>query len=379
MTVRERSIPCSDFPEWKHDLELTGYHVEDSTPDPTSPGFCIIRFDSGPDHVAGPGPAMAAALAAPLPTSATLGATQKRTALAIVNIFETGAVLGSYGQITLIDGDSGHLTFGRSQTTLATGNLFRLISNYCDNPGARLRARLVPYLPRLKDCDTSLDQDFKLHNILRASADDPVMRDVQDIFFDLTYWQPAAQEAASMGIRTPLGIAMVYDSMVHGSWRRMRDATNEAADIKVVGEQRWISAYIAIRRAWMASHVRADIRATTYRMDAFKALVDHAHWALELPLVVRDQEISAVSLAANPPGCYDGPVAGSRSLSVRTPFDRGADVRLLQLGLSDRGIDIKADGVFGASSAMRIKEYQLANGMPATGVADVALIASLTA
>ena len=44
--------------------------------------------------------------------------TQKKTAQAIINIFETGVVLGNYGQVTLIDGDTGHLTFGRSQTTL---------------------------------------------------------------------------------------------------------------------------------------------------------------------------------------------------------------------------------------------------------------------
>ena len=32
MAVRERTIPCSDFAEWKHDLESTGFHVIDSTP-----------------------------------------------------------------------------------------------------------------------------------------------------------------------------------------------------------------------------------------------------------------------------------------------------------------------------------------------------------
>jgi chitosanase len=61
--------------------------------------------------------------------------TQKRTAEAIVNLFETGEVLGDYSQVTLIAGDRGHLTFGRSQTTLGSGNLYELLLRYCRSSG----------------------------------------------------------------------------------------------------------------------------------------------------------------------------------------------------------------------------------------------------
>jgi peptidoglycan hydrolase-like protein with peptidoglycan-binding domain len=54
-------------------------------------------------------------------------------------------------------------------------------------------------------------------------------------------------------------------------------------------------------------------------------------------------------------------------------------VRLLQLGLSDANLNVKADGVFGAASAQSIKQYQKEHGLAVTGVADVALIAKLTA
>jgi chitosanase len=47
-----------------------------------------------------------------------LTSTQIKTAQSILNIFETGAVRGEYGNVTVIEGDTGHLTFGRSQTTL---------------------------------------------------------------------------------------------------------------------------------------------------------------------------------------------------------------------------------------------------------------------
>ncbi|RXL40958.1 chitosanase, partial [Citrobacter sp. AAK_AS5] len=77
----------------------------------------------------------------------------------------------------LIPGDTGHLTFGRSQTTLGSGNLAKLLQQYCANPGARFAARLAPYLPRFLAIDESLDDDPRLHNVLRATADDGVMRD----------------------------------------------------------------------------------------------------------------------------------------------------------------------------------------------------------
>lgn len=309
-----------------------------------------------------------------------LTATQKKTAEALVNIFETGEVLGDYGQVTLIAGDTGHLTFGRSQTTLGSGNLNELMQRYCANSGARFGTRLASYLARFAARDLKLDKEFKLYNLLRASADDNVMRDTQDVFFDETYWQPAAQTAERLKITSPLGVAVVYDSFVHGSWKLMRNrTTQQVGDISSASEHKWIAAYIAIRRAWLAENTRADLRATVYRMDTFQRLIDQGYWGLELPLVVRGQEISSVTLSATPRGCYDGPQPGTRPLALQSPLQRGLDVRLLQLGLSDRGVDIKADGIFGQTSQQLIKEYQTAHGLPVTGVADVALIAQLVA
>ncbi|MBT8768535.1 peptidoglycan-binding protein [Metapseudomonas boanensis] len=306
--------------------------------------------------------------------------TQKKTAQAIVNIFETGSVLGDYGNVTLIRGDTGHLTFGRSQTTLGSGNLHELLQRYCQNPGARFATRLNPFLGRCKARDVALDQDRHLHNILRASADDPVMRETQDAFFDQVYWQKAERAAGELGITTPLGMAVVYDSTVHGSWERIRDRVQaESGSFDTLGEQAWIKAYIETRESWLANHDNEALHPTVYRMEAFRRLIEQNHWGLDLPLVVRGLEISTATLNGTPPGCYDGPQPGSRVLTLQTPLARGLDVRLVQLGLSLAGSDIKADGVYGQTSAARIKDFQQAHGLPATGVVDAALIAQLVA
>lgn len=186
-----------------------------------------------------------------------LTSTQRQTAQSIINLFETSAVLGDYGNVTVIDGDTGHLTFGRSQTTLGSGNLFGLLQRYCGNSGARFGARLSPWLARVKAKDFDLDGETKLHNLLRATADDPVMRDTQDQFFDDIYWKPVARAADNLGISAALGVAVVYDSAVHGSWAKMRDRTNQqAGTLATLGEQAWIAAYVATRRQWLAA-VRA--------------------------------------------------------------------------------------------------------------------------
>jgi len=306
--------------------------------------------------------------------------TQKKTAEAIVNIFETGEVLGDYSQVTLLKGDSGHLTYGRSQTTLGSGNLYGLLKSYCENPGARFRGRLEPTLSRFATRDLSLDNDYKIQNVLRAAADDPVMRDTQDAFFEESYWLRAVGAAERLGIVSPLGVTVVYDGFIHGSWGTIRDRTTaQVGKVAEAGERKWISEYVSIRRAWLAGHSKEILRHTVYRMDAFQRLIDQGYWGLDLPLVVRDKEISVASLTAMPKKCYDGPQPGARILSLQAPLLRGLDVRLVQLGLSNAGSDISADGIFGQTSVRRLKEYQTAQGLPVTGVADMAVIARLTA
>jgi chitosanase len=390
-------IPCVDCADARARFERLGFVVRGCESHPTLGDMCVISFDP-PAAAPAAGPlGMAAALvpaaapAAALATAATgvaatpssiptplLTDTQSRTAKAIVNLFETGHLLGDYGQVTVLPGDSGRLTYGRSQTTLGSGKLGELLRLYAANPGARFAARVGTWLPAFAVDDPRLDTDVRLHNLLRACADDPVMRETQDAFFDTEFWQPALRAATKTGVRTALGTAVVYDSLVHGSWTRLRDATTAAVGtVGQAGEQVWIERYVSLRRQWLATHSIAILRNTVYRMDAFQRLIDLGQWGLALPLVVRGAEISTASLAGAPPGCYDGPASGSRVLAVQQPLLRGLDVRRVQLALSDLGADIKADGVFGNASARSVREVQIARGMPVTGVADIALIGNL--
>lgn len=364
--VYSSTLACTDCTERRHDLESTGHHVIDCREDAGLPGYCVLRYTR-------PAARNRAGDFTPLP------ATQAMTAKAIVNVFENGTARGHYGTVTLLPGDTGRLTFGRAQATLGSGNLHLLVERYCGAVGARFGARLRAWLPALAARSPAADTETKLHNLLRASADDPVMRDVQDSFFDEVFWEPALRAAARLGIRSPLGVAVVYDSWVHGSWAPLRDRTIAAGGLRDVGEHEWVRRYLRIRREWLATHPNPLLRHTVYRMDAFRGLAEQEAWGLPLPLVVRGEEISLATLLGTPPGCYDGPQPGSRELSVRSPLLRGLDVRLVQLALSDQGCDILADGIFGHATSRFVRAFQRTGEMPETGVADAPLVHRLLA
>lgn len=373
-------VPCARCDEFRRRFEDAGYRVLGCAP--AAGGLCTLRYEPASAGASTAAPDANSSLSgapAPAPAAAPqLTPTQAATAKALVNIFETSQVRGDYGKVTALAEDKGRLTYGRSQTSLASGNLARLLQQYCANPGARFGARLRPLLPLFEAQAAELDTDQRLHNLLRACADDPVMRETQDQFFDETYWVPALRSARTAGIASPLGVAVVYDSRVHGSWAACRDLTDAAAGrLADIGERAWVAAYVARRRQWLAASSNPLLRSSVYRMDAFLRLIAQDFWGLPLPLVVRDLEVSAATLSALPRGCYDGPQPGTRALALGQPLTRGLDVRLVQLALSDKGMGILADGVFGQTTKNRIAEFQVAQGQPATGVADVALIATL--
>ena len=223
---------------------------------------------------------------------------QKRTAQGIVNLFETGHLMGDYGAVTLVAGDAGHLSYGRSQTSLASGGLYTLIDRYCKTEGATFGANLTPFLERLRIADVTLDHDQTLRDILKRAAADPLMRQAQDQFFDETYWTPANHLALNackaQPVVTCLGIAVIYDSVVHGNFTRIRAETN-AAFPSDPAEKDWILRYLDLRREWLAGNANPVLRKCVYRMDELKKLAEAGKWELELPLTVRGVPITEQS------------------------------------------------------------------------------------
>ena len=294
---------------------------------------------------------------------------QKYVSQAIVNIIETGRLNGDYSAVTVLKGDTGHLTYGRSQTTLGSGNLYKLIDMYMDVDIELNTCEVQPYLKRLKNRDTSLDTDKAFHTLLRKLGTNPIMQNVQDDFFDLVYWEPAVSAAHRFGLTLPLSVAVVYDSFIHGSWKRIRNMTNSKSSLLRIGEKKWVAQYVSTRRHWLANHSNRILNKTVYRMDAFTKLIENDKWSLLMPLNVRGIMIDGSAVAATP-----------RPVWLTSPLTRGPTVTKLQKLLNsflDSPID--EDGIFGKHTESMVRAFQLHKGLVADGVVGTATWTALQA
>jgi chitosanase len=311
---------------------------------------------------------------------------QEQIAKGIVNIFETGRLLGDYSSVVVAPNDRGHLTYGRSQTTLASGNLYVLMSGYCSAPGAALAQQLSPYLPRLQSCDLTLDDDVDLRRLLEQAGADPAMRQAQDAFFDREYWQPATRRAIEAAVTTPLGVATIYDSTIHGNYVAIKTSADAVVPMPR-DENAWVRQYITLRRAWLASNSNPGLRPTVYRMEELRKLADAGNWGLEPPLVVRGITITAasfapsvgVSQAGTPPVRASAHDAEEVTLSLRVPYQTGSSVVLLQHALIHDGLlaESDVDGVFGPLTSALVKQFQLNHGLGADGIVGPATWATV--
>ncbi len=185
------------------------------------------------------------------------------------------------------------------------------------------------------------------------------MQDTQDAFFDRVYWAPAAKTASDFKFAAPLSVAIIYDSLIHGSWSAMRDRTiARHGTATSIGEKKWVAAYVSERRKWLASHTNTLLQRTVYRMDAFNALINSGNWSLGIPMSVCGVTVDSGSLACRAPVNVSADDAATRNLRLTTPHMTGNDVTALQKAIAAEGYIVNIDGVFGSGFESVLKAWQ---------------------
>ncbi len=302
------------------------------------------------------------------------------TAKALVTVLETGHARGRYGALEGVPGPRGALTYGIAGARVADGTLGTLVERYAGASQARLGKALAMLLPPLRDRNPALHGDVYFHNLLRAAADDPVMQALQDASWDAAFWDPALTGARKHGLETPLGLAVLADSLGQGGFETLRRRiVKEHGPVNEIGEPAWLTAYATARADWLAGHRTRALRDSVGRMRVFQTLMRLGNWDLRLPLVIHGVEIDAALLTGPAPGTYDGPGLGSRTVQLEQPLVRGGDVRAVQLALSGLtvGRDLLADGIYGPVTQEAVRGLQDAMGIAVTGVVDAATLAFL--
>jgi chitosanase len=229
---------------------------------------------------------------------------QKHVIDCVLSIFETGRIptTASYSTCSILEDGAG-ISYGKHQCTDKAGSLDLVCKKYIKLGGQQAEP-LKQYMNYLATNQSSKFGSRRetyptwlvsLINLLKSAGPDPLMQKAQDEIFDVNYWLPAVNHCNNIGLKTPLGHLIVYDSTIHSGPNGVtiiRNLFPQKSPANGGDEKEWCLAYINARRIWLLNNPNALVKKTIYRMDALKAIADANNWELKTPLVVRNVKIT---------------------------------------------------------------------------------------
>ena len=223
----------------------------------------------------------------------TFNVTDKLKAMAIVSVFETGKPFGKFSAVAVLEDGAG-ISYGFSQFTHRSGALAAVLERYVlfggllGTEAIKSRMPIVRRITKAAIDDLADDRTFK--NALRAAGITGEMRQAQIEIAIGLYLQPAINECERLGFTSPLSLAVIYDSITHGSWERLRDAVK----VNNAREHEWIAEYVHRRDQWLASVPR--LTKTRYRTQFFLKEIARKNWELNLPIKPNGVAVTAVAI-----------------------------------------------------------------------------------
>jgi hypothetical protein len=236
------------------------------------------------------------------------------TIWAITAVFESGHPEGNPAAYQTYD--SGIISYGKHQATLASGNLWRILDAYFQRSQTPTAMALRnEYAGRVQNGDASLRNDERIKALLLQAATEPAMSDAQDSVFDSNFYQPAIQRAQELGIRTPLGLACIYDTRIQGGFKYVFEAVaNKLGGGGVVGatgnagvieEDVWINTFLNEREAYLnrlANKAESDgrtadakaLRTSTFRVTEIRTQAQARNFGLTGQFKIRGQTINGI-------------------------------------------------------------------------------------
>jgi hypothetical protein len=224
---------------------------------------------------------------APAPAALTDPNRVRQAAFNITGAFEGG------GYATYQNYDSGIVSYGRFQFTLAGSGLYNVLNRYTSRSGGVIAGELrANYLERTRTHDPSLRHDARFRQLLIDAASDPLMQAAQDEAATELYWN-VVQELSIIprNIRTPLAQALIFDMGINfGPRHGFLGAAEQAIGVPPrsrLGENggREEDLIAALARLRKQSHDRQaerdNLPGLRLRGDFWVALVNKGDWLLE--------------------------------------------------------------------------------------------------
>lgn len=214
----------------------------------------------------------------------------RKAAFNITAAFEGG------GYATYQNYDSGIVSFGRYQSTLASGSLNTLLTAYLAKATSAEADQLRRnYAARVRAKDATLRNDATFRALLIASAADPVMRAAQDEQATNGYWTPIMNDSAiPRGVVTALGQAFIFDMAInHGrtgaerTYLRPAELALGVAERSRVGtngitEAQLITRAVQLRRDRLYAIAAArNLGGLRVRADFWVNVVNTGDWSLQ--------------------------------------------------------------------------------------------------
>ena len=177
-----------------------------------------------------------------MPNETEFNEITRRIAFKITGVFEAP----SYSTIQTID--SGIISYGQHQATLASGTLEVILQRYIQNSTSDIAAKLKPFMARVATKDRSLKNDTTFLDLLKNAGKEQIMMDAQDSIFTEKYWLPAVAKAVSQNLKSPLAFSCFYDTNVQGGLANSVDRTTAKLAGTTPTEQKYIQTFLQSRR-----------------------------------------------------------------------------------------------------------------------------------
>lgn len=233
----------------------------------------------------------------------------RSTIWAITSIFESGRPEGNPAAYQTYD--AGIISYGKHQATLSSGTLNRVLQAYYRlSDSAARQALKEEYGDRVARMDQNLRNDGRIKQLLLEAANELAMSQAQDEVFDQSYYQPAIAAAKEYNVKSPLGLAALYDTQIQGGLYIILPRVTARLGGKIgqagISEKQWLAAFLDLREERLyrlADQFEAKgdtgtakaLRVSTFRVEEYRKLLRAGNLELKGPMYIRGQQIDGIA------------------------------------------------------------------------------------